>query len=132
MVAQLANDSMRVQIEMSADEYRELRELAAANRTPDKPESVTEELHFLPDYGALLASAALRECQAAGYASFEELEAAAKADPILTEADSKRLWERIVGTLRAAGLWVEDKSSEVKRQYAAGGASGQRLTERPE
>lgn len=114
MVAQLANDSMRVQIEMSADEYKELRALADAHRTPDKPESVTEELHYLPDYGALLASAALQACREAGYGSIEELEAAAKADPVLSEADSRKLWERIVSKLKLAGLWVDDGDSEVK------------------
>lgn len=114
MVAGLKDDSMRVQLEMSAEEYRALRALAEANREAGNPDTIADEVYFLPDYGALLTSAALEACQEAGYPSFEALEAAAKADPVMSDEESKRLWERIVDTLRAAGVWVEDKTSEVK------------------
>lgn len=114
MVANLKDDSMRVQLEMSAKEYAALRALAAAHREAGNPDTIAEEIYFLPDYGALLTSAALEACQEAGYESFEALEAAAKADPVMNAEESRRLWERIVDTLRAAGVWVEEKNSEVK------------------
>lgn len=109
MTAGLKDDSMKVQLEMTAAEYAELRAFADAHR----PEPVAEEIHYLPDYGALLSSAALQECQAAGYRDFDELEAAAAANPVSPEA-TQRMWNSIVTKLRLAGLWVEDTHSEVK------------------
>lgn len=118
MRAQLEDDSMKVQLTLSQREYEELKALADAHRTPEHPDGITEEIHYLPKYGELLTSAALEECWAAGYESFEALEAAAAAHPVSAE-DTKRMWDSIVSKLRAAGLWVEDRHSEVKGQGEA-------------
>lgn len=97
-------DQDTIGIGMTADEYAELRRIAA-----DSEEPLMKKLAGLPDYWKLIEQEAEEMAAEMGYSSFDELVKSLEEEKSpLTEDDTEAMYEKIVAKLKAAGTWEDE------------------------
>lgn len=100
-------DQDTIGIGMTADEYAELRRIAASSEEP-----LMRKLAGLPDYWKLIEQEAEEMAAEMGFSSFDELvKSLEEEESPLSKDDTEVMYEKIVAKLKAAGVW-EDEPEE--------------------
>lgn len=99
-------DQDTIGIGMTADEYAELRRIAASSEEP-----LMKKLAGLPDYWKLIEQEAEEMAAEMGFSSFDELVKSLEEESPLSKDDTEVMYEKIVAKLKAAGVW-EDEPEE--------------------
>lgn len=97
-------DQDTIGIGMTADEYAELRRIAASSDEP-----LMRKLAGLPDYWKLIEQEAEEMAAEMGFSSFDELvKSLEEKESTLSKDDTEAMYEKIVAKLKAAGAWEDE------------------------